>query len=635
MKLHLSVFLSSVLLLALAACGGGKDTPGAGGATNVPTASAGPARTVSTGATVTLDGSGSRDTSGAALSYAWTLSTRPSGSSAALLAANTVAPSFVADVAGNYVAQLVVSNGTRSSAAVTVTISANLTNAAPSARAGTNQSVLVASTVTLDGSTSTDSDGDPLSYRWTLVATPTGSNAVLSSATSPRPTLVADLAGSYTATLVVNDGKIDSLSSIVTVLASAGNAAPVARAGVARTTVPGATVTLDGTASSDANNDVLSYRWTLSSRPSGSNAVLPNPTAAVTSWVPDVVGSYVATLVVNDGALDSAASTVAITVTTANIAPVANAGPAQTVGIGRTVLLDGGLSSDANGDSLSYQWSLTSRPAGSAAALTNRNSAQISFVADVEGLYVASLVVNDGRVDSLGSTVTVTATVLIPPLLAGTGTWAQERAGLAFHTLNATTGATLAQAGACLSFNAADPAPDGVVVASVANSTLLHQVDPLSGTCKALFHVAEPMVALAVAADGVVHLVSEASTAGARQLYRYAADGRLLSQRAVSGVSGLSGTADLTAPQGMDFAPDGTLVMTQGAALWRVNPVTGAGVLITTGLSTSGDFDMDAAGQLRSIALGRLNVYAAGTWTLLNSVALQRDLFAPSALVHR
>ena len=493
----------------------------------------------------------------------------------------------------------------------------------------------MASTVTLDGSTSTDSDGDPLSYRWTLVATPTGSNAVLSSATSPRPTLVADLAGSYTATLVVNDGKIDSLSSIVTVLASAGNAAPVARAGVARTTVPGATVTLDGTASSDANNDVLSYRWTLSSRPSGSNAVLPNPTAAVTSWVPDVVGSYVATLVVNDGALDSAASTVAITVTTANIAPVANAGPAQTVGIGRTVLLDGGLSSDANGDSLSYQWSLTSRPVGSAAALTNRNSAQISFVADVEGLYVASLVVNDGRVDSLGSTVTVTATVIIPPLLAGTGTWAQERAGLAFHTLNATTGATLAQAGACLSFNAADPAPDGVVVASVANSTLLHQVDPLSGTCKALFHVAEPMVALAVAADGVVHLVSEASTAGARQLYRYAADGRLLSQRAVSGVSGLSGTADLTAPQGMDFAPDGTLVMTQGAALWRVNPVTGAGVLITTGLSTSGDFDMDAAGQLRSIALGRLNVYAAGTWTLLNSVALQRDLFAPSALVHR
>ena len=635
MKLRLNVFLSGVLLLALAACGGGKDTPATGGATNVPTASAGPARTVSTGATVTLDGSGSRDTSGAALSYAWTLSTRPSGSSAALLAANTVAPSFVADVAGNYVAQLVVSNGTRSSAAVTVTISANLTNAAPSARAGTNQSVLVASTVTLDGSTSTDSDGDPLSYRWTLVATPTGSNAVLSSATSPRPTLVADLAGSYTATLVVNDGKIDSLSSIVTVLASAGNAAPLARAGVARTTVPGATVTLDGTASSDANNDVLSYRWTLSSRPSGSNAVLPNPTAAVTSWVPDVVGSYVATLVVNDGALDSAASTVAITVTTANIAPVANAGPAQNVGIGRTVLLDGGLSSDANGDSLSYQWSLTSRPAGSAAALTNRNSAQISFVADVEGLYVASLVVNDGRVDSLGSTVTVTATVIIPPLLAGTGTWAQERAGLAFHTLNATTGATLAQAGACLSFNAADPAPDGVVVASVANSTLLHQVDPLSGTCKALFHVAEPMVALAVAADGVVHLVSEASTAGARQLYRYAADGRLLSQRAVSGVSGLSGTADLTAPQGMDFAPDGTLVMTQGAALWRVNPVTGAGVLITTGLSTSGDFDMDAAGQLRSIALGRLNVYAAGTWTLLNSVALQRDLFAPSALVHR
>ncbi len=508
-----------------------------------------------------------------------------------------------------------------------------LTNAAPSARAGSNQNVLVGATVTLDGSTSTDSDGDPLSYRWALVARPTNSSAVLSSSSAARPTLVADLAGTYTATLVVNDGKTDSLSSIVTVVASVGNVAPVARAGVAQSTVPGALVTLDGSASSDANDDVLSYRWTLSSRPAGSSATLSNANAAAASLRPDVVGSYVATLVVNDGVFDSADSTVTITVTTANVPPVANAGPAQTVGIGSSVTLDGRLSSDANGDALTYQWSLTSRPAGSTASLAIRNTAQVSFVADVGGLYVASLVVNDGRADSLGTTVAVTAVIL--PLPAGSGTLAQERTGLAFHKLNASTGATTAQPNACLAFNAADLGPDGVVLASESGSTLLRQVDLLTGACKALFNVAEPMVALAVASDGVLHLVSAASTAGARQLYRYAADGRLLSQGAISGVSGVVGTPDLTAPQGMDFAPGGALYMAQGGSLWQVNPSTGVGTLVATGLAINGDFDIDAAGQLRSVDLGRLYTYSVGSWALLGSVVLQRDLFGPSALTHR
>jgi hypothetical protein len=77
----------------------------------------------------------------------------------------------------------------------------------------------------------------------------------------------------------------------------------------------GASVTLDGSGSTDANGDTLSYRWTLTSRPSGSTAVLSSASAVSPSLVADLAGLYVASLVVNDGQLDSAVSTVTITVT--------------------------------------------------------------------------------------------------------------------------------------------------------------------------------------------------------------------------------------------------------------------------------------------------------------------------------
>ncbi len=47
-------------------------------------------------------------------------------------------------------------------------------------------------------------------------------------------------------------------------------------------------------------------------------------------------------------------------------APVADAGPDQSVTTGATVTLDGSGSTDADGDSLTYSWSLTSVPTGTA-----------------------------------------------------------------------------------------------------------------------------------------------------------------------------------------------------------------------------------------------------------------------------
>jgi len=261
----------------------------------------------------------------------------------------------------------------------------------------------------LDASASIDANGDALTYKWALKSRPSGSAAVLSFATDAKPTFMADVAGTYVATLIVNDGKVDSAPVDVTITAAVANAAPVANAGPDQNVKNGALVTLDGSASSDANGDALTYQWTMDARPSGSTAALSSTTAAKPTFVADIAGNYILSLIVSDGSLKSVADSVTITSSRAHAAPVANAGKDQNVLTGATVTLDGRGSSDANGDTLKYDWNLSSRPAGSTASLSVNAQATTSFVADRAGTYVATLVVNDGTVDSAPVTVAITA----------------------------------------------------------------------------------------------------------------------------------------------------------------------------------------------------------------------------------
>lgn len=93
-----------------------------------------------------------------------------------------------------------------------------------------------------------------------------------------------------------------------------------------------------------------------------------------------------------------------------NTAPVANAGISQTISKGTPVILDGSGSSDANGDTLTYIWAFTSKPAGSIATLSNASIAKPTFTPDVVGAYVLSCVANDGKTNSSAATVTITVT---------------------------------------------------------------------------------------------------------------------------------------------------------------------------------------------------------------------------------
>jgi RHS repeat-associated protein/uncharacterized repeat protein (TIGR01451 family) len=288
-------------------------------------------------------------------------------------------------------------------------------NYPPVANAGPAQTVFVGTTVQLDGSGSTDQDGNPLTYRWSFVSIPSGSRVTLNGANTVKPTFVPDVPGSYTVQLIVNDGLVDSSPAIVTI--STKNSPPVANAGPDQTITTGALVQLDGSRSTDVDGDALTYSWSLVNVPVGSTATLSNRTIVNPTFVADKKGTYTVQLVVNDGTFDSAPSQVSIS--DVNSPPVANAGPAQTVVSHTLVTLDGSHSTDVDGDSLTYTWSILSAPAGSAAVLSDVHAVKPTFTVDLLGDYVIQLIVNDGTLNSQPSTVTVTTENSPPVANAG------------------------------------------------------------------------------------------------------------------------------------------------------------------------------------------------------------------------
>jgi len=90
-----------------------------------------------------------------------------------------------------------------------------------------------------------------------------------------------------------------------------------------------------------------------------------------------------------------------------NNAPIANAGEDKTIVLNQSINLSGAASTDSDGDSLSYSWSINEQPDGSAIELSNAASSSISFTPLIAGDYLVHLVVNDGQSDSNVDSVTV------------------------------------------------------------------------------------------------------------------------------------------------------------------------------------------------------------------------------------
>lgn len=278
-----------------------------------PLARAGADRTVPLGSVVDLDATGSGDPDGDPLTVAWTLASKPEGSAAGIEDPTAARTLFVADAVGEFRVSLVVDDGVLASEPDEVVYTAIDTNVPPVANAGSDQSVPAGSVVEIDGSASSDPDGDPLIYQWSILSKPEGSIAGIKDPATATTLFVADVQGEFVIQLIVNDGADPSPPDTMVVTVSRANTPPTAAAGPDQSVTAGDAVALDGSASFDPDGDTLGFEWAFVALPPTSAATLVNPSTPQPSFVADVAGSYVVGLVVNDGFVASVADVVTIT----------------------------------------------------------------------------------------------------------------------------------------------------------------------------------------------------------------------------------------------------------------------------------------------------------------------------------
>ena len=326
---------------------------------------------------VSFDGVGSSDPESGPLTYAWDFGDGNTGTG--------MNPGHAYTAGGAYTVTLVVNDGVYNSAPVSTTATVTEVNDPPTADPGGPYDGTEGTSVPFYGSGSSDPEGSPLNYAWDFGDGGTGSG------TDPSHTYNAG--GVYTVTLVVNDGDADSLLVDTTATITAVNDPPTADPGGPYTGTEDVSVSFDGVGSSDPESGPLTYAWDFGDGNTGTGV---NPSHAYLAG-----GIYTVTLIVNDGASDSAPMGTTADITEVNDRPVADPGGPYEGTEDVSVSFSGSASWDLEGSDLTYAWDFGDGSFGDGMTPNHTYS--------VGGIYTVTLVVNDG--DSASLPVDATATI--------------------------------------------------------------------------------------------------------------------------------------------------------------------------------------------------------------------------------
>jgi hypothetical protein len=348
-------------LLAAAACIGDSEKvtdsgkAGGGSSNTAPVADAGQPISQTADTAVQLNGTGSLDADGDALTYIWSFDSVPEGSSLPSMESpfsknhttDASAPTFTADRVGTYIVKLVVNDGKLDSVADYVIVTVSEPENLPVADAGPDLSAEAGAAVTLDGTDSYDPLARPLTYTWTLVDQPAAS-AISVTGTDSTLSFTPDARGVYTVNLVVSNGLVSSNADAATVTVTGDDSAPTANAGEDQDSAYDCTtLSLDCSGSTDPDGDELQYLWEVQAKPSASTAgndSFSDRSAAKPTFWPDAAGTYVLSCSVYDGKTWSSPDTTTIQAAErpTNTDPIADAGSDTTVSGGSAECTESG-----------------------------------------------------------------------------------------------------------------------------------------------------------------------------------------------------------------------------------------------------------------------------------------------------
>jgi len=210
---------------------------------------------------------------------------------------------------------------------------------------------------------------------------------------------------------------------------------PHAQAGDSAVFPLGTAITLDGSESSWCerySDDEISFTWGFDRVPADSavteSALSDNRNSAAKhpNFVPDTPGEYVLSLRVSDPKTASDPDYVVITISSDDLPPIADCGEDINGTVGQAARLDGSASTDPEGARLGFSWGVSSVPVCSTLTTANiydQNTETPALVPDCQGMFVMSLVVDDGLAwsDPDYCTIDVRSDNLAPVAEAGTG----------------------------------------------------------------------------------------------------------------------------------------------------------------------------------------------------------------------
>jgi PKD repeat protein len=215
----------------------------------------------------------------------------------------------------------------------------------PVAEAGDPRKVETGALMIFDGGGSTDNSGEIANYTWTFTEDTT---EITLFGVSPEHTF--ENPGDHIVTLTVLDGAGNQGMDTVTIEVVLDLTPPVAHAGSHQSVIQGTEVELDGSATSDNSGFIAEYSWSFAYDGSPVDIFGERP-----SFTFDIVGNYMITLTVADGAENLDTDYVWVNVTADLSAPIASAGPDLT-GFRNSFVIIEGLDSIDNVGVRSWIW---------------------------------------------------------------------------------------------------------------------------------------------------------------------------------------------------------------------------------------------------------------------------------------